>query len=281
MQSATQLTDEQLARLKAQSAVQGGGGTRLPVVNQITFSGDADAVEAEDGTMKRPDITYKETILVGKDKDAKPEVVALGSPIEVIFVKSRRRLVEKYKEGVRPMSTSQHGHKDQVVSLWADNKCIAVGKASELRERYPDLHTVQETYVLHNGELKLLKVKGAALGSKSRDKQFPNFYEYLQQLDAAGGIFAHKTKLHGVLEAGIKKFYTPVFKIGEPTTPEEQLAVLEASDKLTEVIEKYDAENASRKVGEGDGTQPVEAGSPDRPKYDGAAVESEAEQVPF
>jgi len=106
-------------------------------------------------------------------------------------------------------------------------------------------------------------IKGAALGSKTRDKKLPTFYEYLQQLDKEGGIFMRKTILGGALEKGAKTFYTPTFEMGRPSTDEELAMVIEKSDELTEVMEKYDEEQASVVVSDDD-----ETGSDDELPFD-------------
>lgn len=238
------LSEAQIARLKAQSGTA-GGGSKLPVLNRVSLNGNADAVEDAKGNLTRPTISYRKQIFVGKDSKEKPEMISLGSPIEVIFVKSRRRLVARDSQGFQVMSSSQHSSPTSVVTLWQEGKVVDSGVAKDLRAKYEDLRTVQETYViLPDGELALLISKGAALGSKTRDEKLPNFYDYLQSLSKAGGIFAFKTILGGVLEKGAKNFYTMTFEIGRPTTTEEQLAVLEHSDALTALMAEYDAENA-------------------------------------
>ena len=238
------LTAEQIARLKAQSGTA-GGGSKLPVLSRISLNGNADAVEDAKGNLTRPTISYRKQIFVGKDSKERPEMIVLGSPIEVIFVKSRRRLVARDSQGFQTMSTSQHSSSASIVTLWENGKVIDSGAAKDLRVKYEGLRTVQETYVLlPDGELALLISKGAALGSKTRDEKLPNFYDYLQLLSKAGGMFAYKTILGGILEKGAKNFYTMTFEIGRPTTTAEQLAVLEHSDALTALMAEYDAENA-------------------------------------
>ncbi len=239
------ISPEALARLKEQSGVN-AGGTRLPVINRVALNGDADAVENEDGTMARPPINYRKMLMVGKDSKDKPETVDLGAPIEVLFVKVRRRLIARDSQGFQVMSSSQHGHPNHVVAIWSDNKLIDKGPAREMREKYEDLRTVQEVYaLLPDGEMVMVIIKGAALGSKTRDPKLPTFYDYLQQLDKEGGIFMRKTILGGALEKGAKTFYTPTFEMGRPATDEELAAVIEKSDELTDLMAKYDEEQAS------------------------------------
>ncbi|QDP67630.1 MAG: hypothetical protein Tp172MES00d2C118482111_24 [Prokaryotic dsDNA virus sp.] len=260
----SKIDPEALARLKEQSGVN-AGGTRLPVVNRVALNGDADAVEVE-GTdkMERPPINYRKMLMVDKDPDKRPETEDLGAPIEVVFVKVRRRLIARDSQGFQVMSSSQHGHPNHVVAIWSDNKLIDKGPAREMREKYEDLRTVQEVYaLLPDGELVMVIIKGAALGSKTRDKKLPTFYEYLQQLDKEGGIFMRKTILGGALEKGAKTFYTPTFEMGRPSTDEELAMVIEKSDELTEVMEKYDEEQASVVVSDDD-----ETGSDDELPFD-------------
>lgn len=242
------LTEEQLEELKAATATQGGGTVRLPVVDRIIFNGNADAVENEKGELVRPDISYFRQVFKGKSADERPEKESIGAPIEAIFVKSRRRLVARDSQGFQTMSTSQHEHPNQTVTLWENGKCIARGAAKALREKYEDLRTVQETYVLYNGELMLLINKGAALGSETRDDKYPTFYQHLQSLKD-DGIFGHVTILNGVLEKGVKQFYTPTFEVGRPTTPEEQLEVLTHVRDLNALFAEYDEEQKTMSVG--------------------------------
>ena len=156
------------------------------------------------------------------------------------------------------MSSSQHAHPNNVVAIWSENKLIDKGPAREMREKHEDLRTVQEVYaLLPDGELVLVLIKGAALGSKTRDAKLPTFYDHLQTLDKAGGIFTHKTILGGVLEKGAKAFYTPTFELGRPCTDEELIAVLEKSDELTETLTKYDEEQAATVAGS-EGSDDVE-----------------------
>jgi hypothetical protein len=93
-------------------------------------------------------------------------------------------------------------------------------------------------YALVDGELVVLKIKGAALGSKTRDKKYPNFYDYLQTL--GGGIFTHVTTIGGVKEDGAKTFYTSTFNLGRETTDEEKMLVLEKLEELDPIFKEYD-----------------------------------------
>lgn len=239
------LTEEQLARLNTQSGAQSGNGIHLPILNRVSLNGNADAVENEKGELIRPAISYRKQIFIDKEPDERPVSENLGSPIEVIFVKSRRRLIARDAKGFQVMSTSQHASPTSIVTLYKEGNIIDKGIAKDIREKYEDLRTIQETYVLlPDGEIALLIAKGSALGSKTRDESLPTFYEHLQELSKKGGIFTHKTILGGVLEKGAKQFYTMTFDIGRPTTFAEQLEVLKHSDELTAIIEKYDEENA-------------------------------------
>lgn len=239
---------ETLARLKNQSGMS-GGGVRLPVLDRIKLNGNCDAVEDKKGNLVRPPISYQLMKMSTAEKDQRPESENIGTPVKIVFIKVRRRLVAKDTKGFQVMSTTQHGHPSHTVSLYDHGQYVKTGKAEELRKEYDELRTVQEIYVLHEGELKLLIVKGSALGTESRDKKLPTFYEYLQSINDEG-IFSHYTILDGVLEKGRKDFYTMTFKKGEETSGEDLLKVVEHSDKLTELIKKYDEENAKTKTKE-------------------------------
>jgi len=247
------LTPEQLARLKAQSGAS-EGGTRLPVLNRIALGGSAVPVKdpANPGSFIRPPVEYFKSIYIGKEDDAKPEKVSIGEKVEVIIVKSRRKLVERNKEKI-VMQTTEHTSAKSVVSLWKDGKVIDTGVAEDLRAKYPALRMVGNLYCLipSTGELVMVTVKGSAFGTKIRDKKYPAFFDYLSKLSKAGGTFAYVTELGGVLEEGETDYYAMTFTQGRPTTPEEQLAVLEKQDELVAIMDEYDANNAVAKVGDG------------------------------
>lgn len=254
------LTPEQLARLKEQSGAGATGGIRLPVVDQISLNGNCDAYEDENAKLVRPPVSYRKMLLKKareeKEKtgvDARVEKEDIGAPIEVIFLRSRAKLIQKDKEGRAILSTTQYGHKDQVVKLWQEGKCIATDKASSLRERFPDLRTVQQIYALYKGELVIVVVKGSAFGSEVRDEaKHPGFFKFMGMLSSAGkdtgGICANTVILNGIKEKGkLKEYYTMTFDIGRATTNAEKLLALEHSDELTALMKEYDAENSVSK----------------------------------
>ena len=245
MSTKNSLTQEQLDRLKQQSGTS-SNGVRLPVLPRISLNGNCDAVEDDKGKLVRPPVSYRKMILP-KDRDEKPTYEELGSPLEVTFIKIRRRLIARDKKGVQVMSTTQHSSKTDVVSLWKDGECIATDKASILRQDYDDLKTVQEIYALYKGKLVMIIVKGSAFGSQTRDKKYPTFYEYLQSLNE-DGIYGNVTILGGVKEKGLlKDYYTMTFEKGRPTTDVEKISVLEHSDELTKIMEEYDLKNSISK----------------------------------
>jgi hypothetical protein len=166
----------------------------------------------------------------------------LGPQIDVIFLRIRRKLVEKLesKPGLstpKPASSNEHNHKGERLMLWVEkikenNKRethVEYGTSDELRAKYDKLRTQQIVYVLYRGELVRLTVKGAALGSEAKAKDVASFYDYIASFktnpQARDGEKDHfydfVTELHVVEEANdMGEYYAMTFKRGIPNPPE-------------------------------------------------------------
>lgn len=90
----------------------------------------------------------------------------LGDRVQVIFLKVRRKLVQRGDLGKIMYSTSEHNAATDVVDLFGKNGYIERGSAKALRERYPGLRTIQVVYALllegvKEPELVRITIKGA------------------------------------------------------------------------------------------------------------------------
>src|SRR4051812_43355251 len=91
-------TPEELAEMSGEAAYRSPRGLEL---NEILINGDGDIVENSDGTYTKKGGYFRKRILVGrKNNDEKPEEVNLGGEVSIIFLKIRRRLVERGDKGV-------------------------------------------------------------------------------------------------------------------------------------------------------------------------------------
>lgn len=209
------MEQDKLIEMTGQSNYQ--SAPRL-VVNEVLINGDGD-IEQRDGQYVHKGGYFRKRIWVGKPEDAKPEDVRLGENVDVIFLKVRRKLVQRSNEGGIVRSTNEHNSADDVVSVFEEGKKVFTGSARKARETYDGLRTIQVVYALFvdgtkEPELVRVTIKGASLGSDSRDKKYPNFYEYLGSFGKEA-LCQYVTRLGVVLEEGKKKYYTVTFTKGE------------------------------------------------------------------
>jgi len=74
-------------------------GSRPLELNEVSLNGDGSAKETSPGIWARNGGYFRKRILISKPKDTKPEEINIGKEITVVFLKVRRRLVERAKAG--------------------------------------------------------------------------------------------------------------------------------------------------------------------------------------
>ena len=173
------------------------------------------------GKFERKGGYFRKRILIGKARDEKPLEEKLGEIANVVFLKIRRKLVERSQGGTIALSTNEHTSAGEVVDLYGENGFIASGSAKALRERYTGLRTVQIVYALLLGkatvepELVRIIVKGASLGSEAKDDKTTDFYKYISSFSKDEHVWEYVTQLNVVLEKGAKNYYCIDFKRGD------------------------------------------------------------------
>lgn len=224
---------------KSQLAAMSGEATyrspRSLELNEVSLNGDTGS--------------FRKKLLVGKPKDQKPEEEPLGNRVEVVFLKIRRRLVERSRKGEIVRSTNEHNTAmDTVVMYETEGRRQEVGIAADLRKKYEGLRTVQQIYALlltekNPPELVRLIVKGASLGSEAKAKETDSLYSYFGKFGKDEHLVEYKTILTPVMEQGAKSYYCIDFKKGEKLS-EEQLNY--AVEQLKAVHEKCVEMDAAR-----------------------------------
>ena len=127
-----------------------------------------------------------------KGEDGKYKKDILEAPLDLVFIKVRRKLIEGDKDGV-VRSTSEHNSTVDVVKLY-DNKTktARIGIAQDLRDENERLKTEQVVYALYNGDVVRVSIKGTSL-RKLETKV--GFYDYLRQFNKDKPFFFYKTRL--------------------------------------------------------------------------------------
>jgi hypothetical protein len=205
------------AAASGESNYRGSQGLTL---NEVSINGDAEAVETPPGSGKfvRKGGYFRKRILIGAPKDEKPEEMRLEAPVRLIFLKIRRKLVERGDKGKILRATGEHNTKYDAVTLYAEGKPVEDGVASDLREKYSNLRTIQVVYALLLGtnepELVRFIARGSSLGSESKAETTTDFYRYLGSYGKDEHVYEYETIVEPVLEQGLKAYYAIDFKRG-------------------------------------------------------------------
>lgn len=234
-----------------EAAMQGGRALEL---NEVSLNGDGSAKEIAEGKWERGGGFFRERILIGNPKDQKPEEINLGKSIRVVFLKIRRRLVERGKDGKIIRSTGEHNTPKDAVTLYEpETKRRINGVAEDLREQFGGLRTVQVVYALlyrdktDQPELVRLTIKGASLGSEVKAKDVMDFYGYISSFRKDNSHFYEfETILTPVLEQGKQTYFAIDFKRGEKLGQEDYAYVLEQMERVHNNCVEVDKLRASR-----------------------------------
>lgn len=227
------MTPEERKALSGQGSYQ--SAPRL-VLNEVLINGDEGYI--------------RKRIWVGRTKEQeneKPEEIKLGDTAEIIFLKVRRRLVQRGKKGDIERSTGEHNTVHDTVSLYEGGKEVMTGVAKEVREKYPELRTTQVIYglLLENPEapeLVRLTIKGASLGSENKPEGVMDFYQYISSFGDES-VTQYVTKLGVIQESGMKTYFALTYNRGEKLS--EKLQEI-ADARLLEVHEHLTKADKSR-----------------------------------
>jgi hypothetical protein len=188
-------------------------------LNEVMLNGDGDVNEVTPGKFERKGGYFRKRLIVGNPKGEKPEEVNLGTEVRLVFLKIRRRLVQRGADGKIVRSTTEHNAPNESVFLYEDgSKQPVAGVASDLRTKHEGLRTVQHVYALLLGakepELVKLVLKGASLGSDVKADGVTKFYEYLGSFGKEH-FYEYETVLKPVFEQGKKSYFAINFVRGE------------------------------------------------------------------
>lgn len=200
------------------------------ILNEVLINGD-------------PEVgSYRKRLWIDKG-DGAPSEEELGKNLNVIFLKIRRKLVERGKKGEILRSTGEHNGLDDRVKLYEGGQEVFAGSAREARRTYEGMRTVQVVYALllhptKEPELVRLTVKGASLGSDNKPKDVMTFYQYLGLYEREP-ICTYVTKLGVVREEGMKPYFAMTFTQG-PKVEKLMPVVEENLQRVHEYCQRYD-----------------------------------------
>lgn len=249
-------------------------GTRPLTLNEVSINGDGGVSEVSPGKYERKGGFFRKRILIGAPKDQKPEEVNLGPRIQVVFLKIRRKLVERGREGEIVRTTVEHNSPyDATILYEKDTKEKKAGVAKDLRAQFPNLRTVQIVYALllteaREPELVRVTIKGASLGSEVKEKDVPDFYSYISSYTGDDHFYQYKTNLTPILEKGKQDYFAVNFTRGEKLSEKSYEIALEQMKKVHENCKEVDMQRAARITRDATVDDVVPEALADAPPYD-------------
>lgn len=231
-------------------------GSRPLQLNEVSLNGDGSAKQVSPGKWEQKGGYFRKRILINKPKDAKPEEVNLGETVSVVFLKIRRRLVERGKDGEIVRSTNEHNSPNESVTLYEGaSNSKKTGVAADLRKEFPNLRTIQIVYALlvdgtAEPELVRVIVKGASLGSDVKAKDVPSFYDYISSFKGDEHFYQFKTVLTPVQEEGAQTYFAINFQRGDKLTEKSYELALGRMCEVHENCTEVDTQRAMRIVKE-------------------------------
>ncbi len=243
---------------------------------------------------KTGNFVYRDMLGGLKEVPGKPDKKAydekdLGSEIDVVFLKIRRRL-KQFRKGMKNLQTNEHDHKKDFVTLYGLETGVIQGTGEELRELHDGLRTTQVIYGLYKGELVRIIIKGASLGSENKKKDTADFYSYISSFKNDGRedhFYEYFTTLKGIEESGdLGSYYCATYIQGEKLSDEQMTKVADQmliafnySKEVDEFFEKDKMRNpnGTEKV---NNNLPVSGGGePASPKIGDTGIDYPEEEI--
>jgi hypothetical protein len=192
-------------------------------LNEVSLNGSGSMTQVAPGKLEPAGGFFRKRLYAGhRNRNEKPEEVNLGKEIKIVFLRKRRKLVERGGvDGSIVRATNEHNQPKEAVTLYhAETKQSETGIASDLRVKYGGLRTVELIYALlmtDAGEPELVRipVKGSSLGSEAKAETTTDLYKYMASFDSKEHIWQYYTVLSPVFEQGKMAYFAIDFKRGE------------------------------------------------------------------
>lgn len=220
------------------SAMSGESSFKKPtalVLDQISVNGGKGSFEKDLFTKPKDSVTGKYL--------SQP----VEAPVEVVFLKIRRKLIQFEKGRGLVRSTSEHNVPSDKVMMFGDNS--KKGVAKELRDEFPGLRTQQIVYAIEKktGEIVKVLIKGASLGSENKAKETPGFYDYLKNFKDDDHMYNFVTVLKSVGEKStLGEYFCMTFERGDRLTDAQMEKVATAMRDVHSSLKAFDDFYANR-----------------------------------
>lgn len=231
------MNNEQLAELDSMSGA-GQQSSSLINLDEVQLNG-------KDGTFN---IKYRTKDKVKEGDKEKFEKKELGDILKVVFLKKRRKLVQRGKKGTVLRQTSEHSSSNDVVTLFNyETGKNEVGVASELRDKYPEMRTNEVMYAmdLESGTVFRLILKGSSLHMQEEVKGITLFYDYLKEFTGDDRFYKYETRLEPKpVEGQLGTIYAINFERGRMVTEDEFKLIADKIKSFNASCVAYDLKNS-------------------------------------
>jgi hypothetical protein len=191
-------------------------------LNEVSLNGSG-AMKQVDGKMEPAGGYFRKRILTGnRNRNEKPAELDLGKSIKIVFLRKRRKLVERGgTDGKILRATNEHNHPKEAVTLFDTLSGKSEdGIAGDLRTKYGGLRTVELIYALlitddAEPELVRIPVKGSSLGSDAKADTTTDLYKYMSSFSPDEHMWEYYTILTPVFEQGKMSYFAIDFKRGD------------------------------------------------------------------
>jgi len=135
---------------------------------------------------------------VFKNKDGENEEVDIKTPVEFVILKKRRNL-SSFSTNQSYFSNEHNTSTEKIMLFKVVNKTVTledIGFTADLRQKYQTLKTHEVVYVLYDGEVCKMEIKGGSLGGYY-DYQKSLTEEELHSFEVTTVVSSEKAKSEG------------------------------------------------------------------------------------
>ncbi len=223
---------------------------QLPVYDEIILNGNDGIITKVFKTKPK----VKQTDEFGTEKEVY-EREAVGKSIELVWLKLRRKLVEKTQDGII-RQTSEHNTKKDTVTIYhyngqATQEGIPASTINGDTGLYPKMKVHQIIYAMDIADNHIYKIilKGGTISMQEKVEGAVLFYDYIGSMGKEEHFYTMTNVITGTpykTKLGVK--YYGNFTKGRGLAIDEQKVVGENMKEVHEKLKAYDESKATQKV---------------------------------
>lgn len=242
------MNEQDLASMSGETNYQ---NVQLPVYDEIVLNGN-DGIFTKIFKTK-PKVKVTDELTGGEKEVFEREVV--GKTVELVWLKLRRKLIEKTQDGV-VRQTSEHNTKKDIVTIYhyngqATQDGILASSINGDTGLYPKMKVNQIVYAMDIKDNHIYKVilKGGSLSMQEKLENATLFYDYIGSMGKEEHFYTMNNVMTGTpykTKLGVKFFCN--FTKGRGLALDEQKIVGEKMKEVHDKLKEYDDAKATKRV---------------------------------